>query len=146
MRPTISTMLLLAVLLGMLGAWQHVEARRRNDLMVDSARIQRERIEAEIRLRSALSDAELSPEGWVIAVREDWFGDVPRNPLFADERRQWLEVDVDAGAGRTEPRSLWIDESSAEWWYNPANGSVCARIPARTNATLRRTLHDAINR
>ena len=145
MRPNLTTLTLLAGLVATAGAWRHADEQRRHDRLVEATEIARQRIQSEIRLRSALANTAVSDTGWVLNVEPAWFGPPPINPLLDDPRRPWIEVAEDADESMMEPWPLEADPTSAQWWYNPANGRVCARIPAQSTDERTRELHAAVN-
>jgi hypothetical protein len=144
-RPNLTTLTLLAGLVATAGAWRHVDEQRRRDRLVDVASIARQRIHSEIRLRSALANAQVTRQGWIGRVDPTWFTPPPCNPLLDDPDRPWMEIAEDADESVMEPSPLEAGPSSAQWWYNPANGRVCARVPAQITRDRTRTLHAAIN-
>lgn len=145
MRPNLFTLTLLAALVATAGAWRHFEDQRREERVVDATRLARQRIHSEIRLRSALANADVNASGWVVDVDPAWFGPAPMNPLLGDPTRPWLEIDRDATERMHEPASIEAGPTDAQWWYNPANGRVCARVPAQSTESRTRDLHHAVN-
>ncbi len=145
MRPNLTTLTLLAGLVATAGAWRHMDEQRRQDRLIDVTSIARQRIHSEIRLRSALANATLSEAGWVTEVDPSWFGPPPCNPLLDEPGRAWLEIATDADESVMEPTPIEAGPESAQWWYNPTNGCVCARVPAQATRERTRTLHEAVN-
>jgi hypothetical protein len=144
-RPNLTTLTLLAGLVATAGAWRHADEQRRRDRLVEVAVIARQRIHSEIRLRSALANTEVSENGWVLTIDPIWFGPAPCNPLLDDSDRPWIEIAADADASTMAPTPLEAGPDSAQWWYNPANGHLCARVPAQSTRDRTRALHEAIN-
>jgi hypothetical protein len=144
-RPNLTMLTLLAGLVATAGAWRHMDDQRRQDRLVDATCIARQRIHSEIRLRSALANATLSDEGWVTEVDPSWFGPPPCNPMLAEQGRPWIEVARDADESVVEPTPIEAGPGTAQWWYNPSNGCVCARVPAQSTRERTLALHDAVN-
>ncbi len=146
MRPNLTMLTLLAGLVATAGAWRHADEAQRRERLVEATAIARQRIHSEIRLRSALSNTEISEQGWVLDVDRSWFGPPPMNPLLPEPSRPWIEVDLDADESMIEPSPLHAGPGAAQWWYNPSNGRVCARVPEQSTNERTRALHDAVNR
>lgn len=145
MRPNLLTLTLLTALVVSAGAWRHLDDQRRQDGLVESTRLARMRIHSEIRLRSALANADVSEGGWVLTVDPAWFRPLPVNPLLPEAERPWLEVAPPAHERLLEPPSIEAGPDDAAWWYNPANGRVCARIPSQSTESRTRDLHHSLN-
>ena len=144
-RPNSTTLVILAALLAVAGAWHHFERETDRDRLVEATRLARLRIHSEIRLRSALSNANVTENGWIRAVDPHWFTPRPENSLLPGSDRAWLEVDHDADARMRRPRSLEAGPDDAQWWYNPMNGAVCARLPMQSSMDRTHALHRAVN-
>jgi hypothetical protein len=136
---------LLAGLVATAGAWRHADEQRRRDRLIEVTSIARQRIHSELRLRSALANTDVSSQGWVTDVDPSWFGPPPCNPLFDDTDRPWIEIARDADATVMEPSPLEAGPTAAQWWYNPANGRVCARVPPQSTRERTRALHAEVN-
>ena len=144
-RPKLTTLIPLAALLAVAGAWHHHEGGKRRDRLIEATRLARMRIHSEIRLRSALFDADLTENGWVRGVEPSWFAPRPRNPFLPESGRAWLEIDHDADDRMKRPDSIGAGPDDAAWWYNPMNGAVCARVPMQSSAERTNALHRAVN-
>ncbi|MEK6701160.1 MAG: hypothetical protein AABZ53_02780 [Planctomycetota bacterium] len=88
------------------------------------------RIRQEIKARAALASSELSPRGWPMTLRSEWFGEEnPTNPLLPFGK-EWIEIALPSEEMLTHP-SLRCDMTGtlSGLWYNPYLGIVRARVP-----------------
>ena len=105
-----------------------------------------ERMEREVRIRSAMADVELNGRGWPVTVDPVWFGlRVPENPLAPGDR-PWLEVAGESELVESHPRvRLIVDETTASFWYNPALGVVRARVGVNVSDRKALALYNRVN-
>lgn len=130
-----------------LAAWTRFDAIQRFDRTVSTTNIALLRIESEIRLRSALDGHETSREGFVLVVDPAWFeGHPPQNQLLTGLDRRWIDVDGRADRSIRNPTTIFAGRSDAQWWYNPANGVIRARVPAQPTIRATQELYDRVNR
>lgn len=105
-----------------------------------------ERIELTLKVQAATGNADVNARGWPLTIDPAWFNELlPRNMLLAGER-PWMEIALPEQAGlRHPPVRQAIDESVAEFWYNPALGIVRARVPLTVSDEQALTLYNRIN-
>lgn len=105
-----------------------------------------DRIELTLKVQAATGATDVNARGWPLTVDPAWFNELlPRNMLLAGER-PWMEIALPEQAGlRHPPVRQAIDESVAEFWYNPALGIVRARVPLTVSDEQALTLYNRIN-
>jgi len=120
-------------------------------LAVDGAATSVRRIEQIIRLRASMKDTVLNERGYPVMVSPGWFkdedgkGTVPVNPLMG-EGQPWLEIAGEHDAGLEHPPvRLAVSESLAQFWYNPYQGIVRARIPVMVSDVKSTDLYNRVN-
>ncbi len=98
---------------------------------IRTARNEVRRFQRQITFQTTVADVELTAEGYPVSADPNWFhGNLPANPLI-EVGHPWVEI-----AGRNErpllhPLDLVVrDVAAAQFWYNPYNGIVRARVPA----------------
>lgn len=115
-----------------LAAWLgwHAYQQRESDARLSRVASEVRRLEAEIKLRAATGEVELTGRGWPVNVQPEWFGaKVPDNELLPPDR-PWLEIAPPADAHLLNPRvRISKDRATARFWYNPYQGVVRARVP-----------------
>ncbi|MEO1128721.1 MAG: hypothetical protein AAFX05_03320 [Planctomycetota bacterium] len=106
-----------------------------------------ERLQREIRVRSAMGQDQLNGRGWPLTIDPEWFGsNPPRNHLVAGVR-PWVEVASPAEYDLEHPpMRLAIGEETASFWYNPGNGAVRARIGVQVSDRKALALYNRVNR
>lgn len=143
--PRLLVLLVCSVLL--LGVAHGVDRERRHRSEVAETRLALLRIESEIRLRSALAEGPKSPSGWTMTVDPRWFGgELPRNHLSPPGSNTRIEVDRTMDEGRIDPDRIVTAVDDAEWWFNPGNGVVRARVPSQSTFDRTRALYEHVNR
>jgi len=113
---------------------------------VQAARDAIHAITRQIKLKVALGEVELNERGHATAIDPEWFeGRLPENPYVGDGH-PWLEI---AGVAQIDmdhpPNRLATDYAVAKFWYNPANGTVRARVPATVSDARALALYNSIN-
>ncbi len=129
------------------GGWQYQRftcAGRASELRSAVVRLKRE-----IDRRAAMVETVKSPEGWPQRVDPEWFGtDPPRNRWIVGER-PWVEVASGDQSHLQDPIIRAVDERAgadlAEFWYNPANGNVRARVPSGASDRETLALYNKVN-
>lgn len=103
-------------------------------------------IQHEVNLRMASEDSPLNEWGFPPSIDPKWFGDsVPSNPLL-DHERPWLEVATGRDCFRLHPAfPTAIDQTKAEFWYNPRRGIVRARVPQMVSDRKTLEVYNRIN-
>ena len=146
MRSTLNLLTMLALGILVLGGWRVYADSRQEDRMIATARLAKERLHSEIRLRSALAGSAVTTQGWVRDVPVEWFNPVPVNPWFESTERPWLEVAPPEDARRRNPREIAVSRpDQAGWWFNPGNGEVRARVPELATSAATQALYDLVN-
>jgi len=139
------TLVILLVSVG-IGAllWSRAGVEEDEAIRATSAAV--ERLEREVRLRAGTGNAEVNPRGWPVRIEADWFlGEIPSNDLLGGGR-PWVEIAPPADALLEHPRTrIAIDQSTASFWYNPANGVVRARIPAWVSDKRTTEVYNRVN-
>ena len=79
-------------------------------------------------------------------VRESWFGgELPTNSLL-DEQRPWVDLATKAERTLQHPiDKAALDGTAARFWYNPANGTVRARVPLQLSDEDTLDLYNRVN-
>jgi len=147
MQLRLNTICLLVLMALTFGAWTHLDRCAERERLVERTVVAQQRMQSEIRLRSALEGAKKSPRGWVMEVKAGWFSEGrPENPLLTDAWRPWIDVAQAEQHALLHPTERIARKGIAAWWYNPGKGIVRARVPEQ--ATLRRTaeLYEIVNR
>ncbi|MAC74502.1 MAG: hypothetical protein CMJ22_02810 [Phycisphaerae bacterium] len=146
MRSTLNLLTMLTLGILVLGGWRVYAEAREEDRMIAAARIAKERLHSEIRLRSALDGNAVSTQGWVREVPIEWFNPVPMNPWFESPERQWLEIAAPGDERRLDPREIAVSRpDQAAWWFNPGNGEIRARVPQLATSAATQALYDLVN-
>jgi hypothetical protein len=140
----IATLILIAALVGVLV----MVARRRQEEQrnIDDTVAAIHRIEQTIKVHAAAGVTTLNARGWPMTIEPAWFEQpVPRNFLLAGER-PWIEIATAAEADLRHPRvRLAVDSSVAEFWYNPAQGVVRARVPVEVSDADATAMYNKVN-
>jgi hypothetical protein len=146
MRSTLNLLTLLTLGILILGGWRVYADARQEDRMISTARIAKERLHSEIRLRSALAGSAVTTQGWVRDVPLKWFHPVPMNPWFESMERPWIEIAAPEDGRRRDPREISVSRpDQAAWWFNPGNGEVRARVPQLPTSAATQALYDLVN-
>ena len=104
------------------------------------------RIEQTLRVQAAAGVGTLNARGWPVTIDGSWFTEpVPRNFLLAGER-PWIEIATPEEAELRNPRVRQsVDGDIAEFWYNPAQGVVRARVPVTVSDEEATELYNRVN-
>ncbi len=99
-----------------------------------------------LKLKATADETALNERGHAITVDVKWFKDgVPRNPMLG-KPHPWLEIASEAEAGLLHPPvRLAVSECLAEFWYNPYQGVVRARVPVMISDSKSTALYNRIN-
>ncbi len=141
-----NTLMVLAtvVILGGLGFYYADQRQAAADLALTKTEVSR--FQNQIHLQAALADADgpstdgRPPE----SIDPKWFeGNRPVNPLLGP-LHPWVEIEEPGHPERLHPLNLTApDVGSAQFWYNPGNGLVRARVPRGiSDAKTLRTYND----
>lgn len=107
------------------------------------------RLKREVDRRAAMLETQKTPEGWPKKIDPAWFeSDPPRN-MWVTGGRPWLEVASPDQSHMQDPVVRAVDErvgaELAEFWYNPANGNVRARVPCGASDRETLALYNKVN-
>ena len=93
-----------------------------------------------------VADATLNERGYPTTVDVAWFKDgVPRNPLVGPPH-PWLEIAGESEAALQHPPvRLAVSDSLAQFWYNPYQGVVRARVPVMISDAKSTALYNKVN-
>lgn len=82
---------------------------------------------------------------WPETIRPIWFRtqSLPPNPFADGELRRDLQVS--SSGDRTETHPTVKTTAGPGWWYNPANGTVRARVAAQDSAAATLELYNLVN-
>ena len=146
MRSTLNVLTILAAGLLVLGGWRIYDDARQEERLIESTRLAKDRIHAEIRLRSALAGASVSRTGWTRNVDPEWFNPLPCSAWFSSSDQPWIEIARDSAGRRQNPKEISITQpSQATWWFNPTSGALRARVPELTSGSATQALYDLVN-
>lgn len=147
MRRLIPYVLFVLLLAGTLGAveWNRRE-RLRFETEVAVAQESVRRLSLELRVRAATNQVALNGRGWPETIDPAWFGDYPpMNPLMSLDR-PWLEVAGPDDDQLTDPAIRQaVNRSITAFWYNPATGTIRARIGPRISDALAIKTYNLVN-
>lgn len=114
------------------GGWQYervVAGGKENALRNAAIQLKRE-----VDRRAAMLETVKTAEGWPKKIDPDWFGDDPPRNMWIEGHRPWIEIASADQLYLQDPVVRAVDArvgaDLAEFWYNPANGNVRARVPA----------------
>lgn len=114
--------------------------------LVETTRASLHRLDAQIKLRAAVSGAaeagvsltdpafsdittSVNQRGWPTTIEAEWFGSTPPLNALVPAGCPWIEIASGEELGRNNPSvRVALDRSTAAFWYNPALGIVRARV------------------
>lgn len=146
MRIVFNILIVLMVAMLLAGvAWHHREHSSEQE-RIAAAREAVNHFHRVISLQATLNNIDRSIRGYPLTVELAWFEDeLPSNPLLGPSH-PWLEIaHPDHDELLHPPLRAASNTGHAQFWYNPANGIVRARVPRGVSdgATLR--LYNAVN-
>ena len=123
-------------------------ARRGTDerILVETTRLALQRLDAQIKLRAAVSGAgdagasladptfsdittAVNQRGWPTTIEAEWFGAAPPLNALVPAGCPWIEIASGEDLSRNNPSlRVALDRHTAAFWYNPALGIVRARV------------------
>ena len=128
--PNTLMVLATAAILGGLTLYYADQRQATADLALAKSEVSR--FQQQILLRAALAEADGPSTGSrpPESIDPKWFeGNRPVNPLLGP-LYPWVEIEEPGHPGRMHPLNLTAsDVGSAQFWYNPSNGIVRARVP-----------------
>lgn len=146
MRVLINGLMVLMVA-GLLAgvAWYHQkEWSTRSEL--DFVRGEVALLRQQIMFQAAMGEVELSLQGYPLTVDPEWFSsNLPDNPLLGTSH-PWVEIaDNDKWQQLHPAEPIATHKRLAQFWYNPANGIVRARVPAGISDAASLQMYNHIN-
>ena len=141
--------ILMAVLMatGAFYAWMwHRQTEEEHAALVEQTLMSVERLQREVRVRSAMGGEGLNGRGWPVTIDPEWFsGRLPKNHLVSWPR-PWVEIASGAELALDHPRvRITVHERTAAFWYNPANGIVRARVGVNVSDRKALRLYNRVN-
>lgn len=132
--------LLVAVLVYV--ARQRQLQEQRVDQTVESIR----RMEETLKVQAAAGQVTINARGWPVTIEPAWFAEpIPRNYLLTGDR-PWLEVAGPESAEQRHPAMRQaVNTDIAEFWYNPAQGVIRARVPVTVSDAEAAELYNRVN-
>jgi len=132
MRTLVNMVAALTALVGLAAVLWFGWAQASREIQIGAARRAVERIGQEVARRASMDETMRTATGWPVTIDPKWFEDgVPRNALLAGSTRAWIEIASEEEKSLSDPRersARGADARLAEFWYNPANGVVRARV------------------
>ena len=127
-----NTLMVLATAVILCGLALHYADQRQAATDLALAKFEVSRFQNQIHLQAALANADGPSSGSrpPESIDPKWFdGNHPVNPLLGP-LHPWVEIEEPGYPERLHPLNLTApDERSAQFWYNPGNGLVRARVP-----------------
>ena len=135
------------VLVGVLvGVALHYQHKRRFEQDVSVTRAAVRRFQAQIMVQSALEKVPLSQRGYPLTIETRWFGNTLPSNLLLGPAYPWVEIaSADQRNMTHPPRRMATDRKLAQFWYNPNNGVVRARVPDSVSDATALRLYNDIN-
>lgn len=123
-------------------ARQEQDEKKRIERTTEAVRL----IEQTLKLQALSVDVEVNRRGWPLSVDAAWFDGAEPHNLLLTGTRPWIEL---AGPDESELREPVVrqatSEAHAEFWYNPATGSVRARVPVTVSDDEAVRLYNTVN-
>ena len=127
-----NTLMVLTAAAILCGLALHFEDQRRDAADLALAKTEVIRFQGQVLLQTALAHANGRSTGMrpPASIDPKWFeGNRPVNPLLGP-LYPWVEIEETGHPERRHPLDLTApDVGSAQFWYNPSNGLVRARVP-----------------
>lgn len=138
--------LLLVVLAVVGGAVLYRRHQREEDSLIQRCAAAVNRLETELKYRAATNSTPLNSRGWPVTIDPAWFdGRPPVNDLVSPHR-PWVEIASTDEAGFSHPLvRMTVNEQFAQFWYNPWQGIVRARVPVTVSDERTLQLYNRIN-
>ncbi|MBY0111520.1 MAG: hypothetical protein K2Y21_01760 [Phycisphaerales bacterium] len=149
MSRLVNFIAILTLLVGMavVGGWRY----RMYQTSASADALQRElvRLKREIDRRAAMVETDKNEAGWPKTVDPMWFdGNPPRNRWVTSER-PWVELANGDQVHLLDPIVRAVDTKVGpdlgEFWYNPSNGEVRARVPLGASDRETLSLYNKVN-
>ena len=142
-RDLVMILLLVAVGGGAL-AYQRMHRDREAQIQLAAAELRR--LELEVKYRAATGGTQVNPRGWPMTIDPAWFEQNPPRNCLLTQDRPWVEVASMEESGLTHPPvRMAVDDTVAEFWYNPAQGIVRARVPVMVSDERATELYNRLN-
>ncbi|HEX8877982.1 MAG TPA: hypothetical protein VF777_14635 [Phycisphaerales bacterium] len=139
--------LTLVIGLCVVGGWRYRQYQTQS--RAESLRAELIRLKREVDRRAAMLETDKNDAGWPKTVDPMWFdGHPPRNHWVHGERA-WLELATGDQVHLRDPIVRAVDEKVGselgEFWYNPSNGEVRARVPLGASDRETLALYNKVN-
>lgn len=146
MRLVIDSLVALMLAGVLAGVILHHRQQNESAALADALRDNVRTFQRQITLEATLARVPLTDEGYPTTVDPEWFADgVPVNPLLNDGR-PWVEVAGVSQRDLEHPiRKVARERDDAQYWYNPYNGIVRARVPSTLSDAVARELYNYVN-
>lgn len=128
------------------GLWATMRADNNIEQRRDQTKSAVHTLSREVRIRSATGATIINGRGWPLTINHKWFDEsIPRNELITGSR-PWIDVAPIEHANLIHPIvRIVADRTTAEFWYNPGNGVVRARVPANLPDAEATSLYNSVN-
>jgi hypothetical protein len=139
----------LMVLVGvcLVGGWRYrnIETGHRAEELKEAV----VRLKREVDRRAAMVETSKSEQGWPSKIDPEWFDDAAPRNFWVTGGRPWVEIAAEGQEQLMDPVVRAVDEhvgaELAEFWYNPANGNVRARVPSGASDRETLALYNKVN-
>ena len=113
---------------------------------IKTTKVEVRRFQRQITLQSAVSDIELTSEGFPVTIDPLWFdGHLPSNTLV-EIGRPWVQIAGWDERASLHPADLTArDAAAAQFWYSPYKGVVRARVPADISDERALEIYNQVN-
>lgn len=134
------------VLVGAAVVGVRIREERHHEERIEQTKAALGAIRQEIARRAALEPDHAGATGWPGTLRAEWFADPPPQNALFDDGRAWVEIAGKADYDLNHP-TVRCDATGglAQFWYNPANGLIRARVPYAMNDAQTLALYNAVN-
>ncbi|MBX3385235.1 MAG: hypothetical protein KF768_01545 [Phycisphaeraceae bacterium] len=104
------------------------------------------RLETELRYRAATNSTTLNSRGWPVTIDPNWFDGRPPVNNLVSPHRPWVEIAAPEEAGFLHPQvRMTVGDHLAQFWYNPWQGVIRARVPVTVNDERTLEVYNRIN-
>jgi hypothetical protein len=140
--------LLIIAMAGGLGftVWSNEADKREQVHRQDMTRDAIQQFRDELREQRTRRFVEMGEDRFPESIDPAWFGaDHPMNHLVDGTRHPWVEVAGRRMDHREHPRDLTASGDAAQFWYNPSNGVVRARVMPMISDDEALRVYNAVN-
>jgi len=143
LTDTLIALMLVGILAGFLvGNRTHQEDRKIREYVRTEVHRFQQQIQMQAAMNQALRDHRAFPETVDVA----WFATgVPQNTLLPPGH-PWVEIAPESQADLLHPNDrIALNNKKAQFWYNPANGCLRARVPPGVSDDVSLELYNFVN-